>query len=65
MQGYACYKYYLKINIFYFKKYSSFIQKTIIDESEKTSSKIKCITKKSSSSFKKGSLNKIKEGILM
>jgi len=34
MQGYTYYKFYLKINIFYFKKYSLSIQKIkkIIDE---------------------------------
>jgi hypothetical protein len=34
MQGYTYQKYYLKINIFYFQKYNSFLQmiKKIIDE---------------------------------
>ena len=37
MQSYTYQKYYLKINIFYFKKYSSSIKKIkkIIDELEK------------------------------
>ena len=58
MQGYTYQKFYLKINIFYFKKYNSSIQKNhrLI---RKTSSKIKCIKK--ASSFKRGSRNKIKE----